>query len=471
MFWRKKERPKEEATPAVRPAAPSPRPAAPAAQDTRSSFLLGSDLSDRQRLDALFAAITRVTDAGSTRGANLQDLLAYLVDLAVEFTRAERGFLIEQQADGSLETRVARSRAADLPPRTRWPQSLVRRLLDDGQAVCTQIDPDNEQLDLGSSIIDMKLRAMMAVRLDALRTVDGQTLRGVLYVDSKQVSRTFAAGDLRFFQTLSAFIAIAARNADYRAALVQKAQQDRELEIVRSIRDDLNPAPIVHHPLYEVAAWAEAEDLASGDYYDWLVLPDGRLAVQCGDVTGHGVGSSLIMASATAATRAYLHSDDDPARIVAQVSRDLAPHLRTKTHLTCFLGIFGTDGMLRALNAGHTPPLHWRKATHTVDAMPDTHNAAIGFVDESFDWQAAAPRVIEPGDMVIMTSDGFTEARAQGSDDQLGEEGFAQLVQRVAPTCATPGAVVEALRSALLEYTGGRLWDDTTLVVVRRKTS
>jgi serine phosphatase RsbU (regulator of sigma subunit) len=103
--------------------------------------------------------------------------------------------------------------------------------------------------------------------------------------------------------------------------------------------------------------------------------------------------------------------------------------------------------------------------------MPDTHNAAIGFVDESFDWQAAAPRVIEPGDMVIMTSDGFTEARAQGSDDQLGEEGFAQLVQRVAPTCATPGAVVEALRLALLEYTGGRLWDDTTLVVVRRKTS
>jgi N-acyl-D-amino-acid deacylase len=50
--------------------------------------------------------------------------------------------------------------------------------------------------------------------------------------------------------------------------------------------------------LYEVAAWAEAEDLASGDYYDWLVLPDGRLAVQCGDVTGHGVGSSLIYAPA-----------------------------------------------------------------------------------------------------------------------------------------------------------------------------
>ena len=483
MFWRKKDQDKpaspagpqgrserpQPAPPATRPAA-TPQ-AAPAgsfdASDSRSSFLLGSDLSDRQRLDALFEAITRVTDAGSARSASLDEVVAYLVDLAVEFARAERGFFIEEDEAGQPRPRVVRAKGAALATNTRHPQSLVRKLLADGEAVCTRIDPDNEALDLGSSIIDMKLRAVMAVRLEALRAQGGRVRRGVLYVDSRQVSRTFTPGDLRFFQTLSAFIAIAVRNADWREALVQKAQQDRELELARQIREDLNPAPVEDHPVWEVAAWAVAETTASGDFYDWSALPGGRLAVQCGDVAGHDIGAALIMASAASATRAHLRYSADPAVIISRVARDLRPHLKTK-HLTAFLGLFDAEGELRALNAGHTPPLHW-KLDGSVELLADTTNAALGWDDDDTVWQALPARRLEPGEMLVMVSDGFTEAHAPGSESLLGEDGLARLVAEAAPAARSAAELVEALKSALLALVGGDVVDDTTLVVVRRK--
>lgn len=446
------------------------------ASDMRSSFLLGSDLSDRQRLDALFEAITRVTDTRSmsttSSGAALEDLLAYLVDRAVEFARAERGFLIlpdvagDAQSPVKLVALVARGRGGPLPSGTRFPNGLVRKLLADGAAVCTQIDPDNESLDMGSSILDMKLRAVMAVRLDSLRTIDGAAVPGVLYVDTRQMSRAFSPGDLRFFQTLSAFVAVAVRNAEFRAALVQKAQQDREFEIVKRIRDDLNPEPIEDHPAWEVAAWAEAEQTASGDFYDWSALPGGRLAVQCGDVAGHGVGSALIMASAASATRAHVRYSADPAEIIARVARDLQTHVRTK-HLTTFLALFDAQGAMRAINAGHTPPMHWRK-DGSIELLPDEHNLAIGF-DPDHPWQALPERNFAPGEMLVLVSDGLTEARAPGTEELLGEDGLSRLVAQAAPRATSAADMVRLVREAWLAYTGGALYDDTTLVVVRRR--
>lgn len=479
MFWRKKDQDKPASPPGPSGAAPRPQRAsepvaqrsAPVAQldasDSRSSFLLGSDLSDRQRLDALFEAITRVTDAGSARGASLDETVAYLVDRAVEFARAERGFFIEEDEAGRPLARVVRAKGASLPVSTRHPQSLVRKLLEDGQAVCTQIDPDDEAQDLGSSIMDMKLRAVMAVRLEALRTRGGRVRRGVLYVDTRQISRTFTPGDLRFFQTLSAFIAIAVRNADWRAALVEKAQQDRELELARQIREDLNPTQVDDHPVWEVAAWAVAETTASGDFYDWSALPGGRLAVQCGDVAGHDIGAALIMASAASATRAHLRYSDDPAVIIARVARDLRPHLKTK-HLTAFLGLFDAEGGLRALNAGHTPPLCW-KLDGTVELLADTKNVALGWDDDETVWEALPPRRLERGEILVMVSDGFTEAHAPGSADLLGEDGLARLVAEAAPKARSADELVAALKSALLALVGGTVVDDTTLVVVRRR--
>jgi len=488
MFWRKKDQPPgssgSSGSGGGRPSAPkqASEPARPASKspdepiDTRSSFLLGSDLSDRQRLDALFEAITRVTDTRSAStagsGAALEDLLAYLVDRAVEFARAERGFLILPEgasadaASPKLVALVARGKGGALPKGTRFPTSLVRKLLVDGEAVCTQIDPDNESLDIGSSILDMKLRAVMAVRLESLRTIEGKSVPGVLYVDTRQMSRAFSPGDLRFFQTLSAFVAVAVRNAEFRDALVQKAQQDREFEIVKRIRDDLNPEPIEEHPAWEVAAWAEAEQTASGDFYDWSALPGGRLAVQCGDVAGHGVGSALIMASAASATRAHVRYSADPAEIIGRVARDLQTHVRTK-HLTTFLALFDAQGGVRAINAGHTPPMHWRK-DGSIELLPDEHNLAIGF-DPDHPWQALPERRLEPGEMLVVVSDGLTEARAPGSEEMLGEEGLSKLVAQVAARASSAADMVRLVREAWLAYTGGALYDDTTLVVVRRR--
>ena len=172
------------------------------------------------------------------------------------------------------------------------------------------------------------------------------------------------------------------------------------------------------------------------------------------------------MAEAKSALRQGLKLLDDPAAIVRSVSEDLGPRMEDNLVLTLFVAVLGPDGTLKTLNAGHTPPLVWRAATRTVEAIPG-HAPAVGFVDD-FPYEEGPRHQLAPGDVLVMLTDGLVEARSIDDPNALyGEERMRASLARHAATGLEAQALVEAMIAEVLQFAGGKREDDMTLLVVR----
>lgn len=458
MFFRKK-----KAAPESKPARPEPEAqASPGAASPSTAFLTGDQGFDQRTLDKLLGAIARVSEA-----RELDELLANIVDTSIEITQAERGFLILLGEGGELDVRVARQRGLqNVKGEVRYSTSIVKRVLADREPLRATVSSDSEALELGTSVFDLKLRAVMCVPLIA-DAAGSPVERGVLYVDSKVATREFSPKDLALFNTLSLYIRIALQNNKLHIASLEKVRLERSLDIASQIQRDLMPDMPKDVPGFDVHGWYQPAEHTTGDFLETLSLPKGRLAFALGDVTGKGIGPALIMENAKGALRTYLRLLDDPAQIVSLLNTDLAPRMDDGRFLTLVLAVFDADGRVRAVNAGHTPPVIWRASSGKLETI-DGHGPALGMADE-YTYESEAPRLLAKGDVLIAYTDGFDEARSMSADAQLfGEEGVREALAQAARNGAGAKEIVQHIVRAVLEFTGGKRYDDMALVVVRR---
>lgn len=459
MFFRKK---KADPTPAPRDASAPPPTQGSGDPAASTVFLTGDSGLDQRMLDRLLGAIAKVSEA-----RELETLLQNIVDTSVEITQSERGFLILVGPEGELDVRVSRQRGhQDVKGEVRFSTSIVKRVLADREPIRATVSSDSEALELGTSVFDLKLRAVMCVPLIA-DAAGGPVERGVLYVDSKVATREFTPRDLALFHKLSLFIRIALQNNKLHLAALEKLRLERSLDIASQIQRDLMPAIPKDVPGFDVFGWYRPAEHTTGDFLETLTLKNGRLALALGDVTGKGIGPALIMENAKGALRTYLRLVDDPARIMTQLNNDLAARMDAGRFLTLFLAVFESDGRVRAVNAGHTPPLVWRAKTQTLETI-DGNGPALGMSDD-YEYEGREPHVLQSGDVLIAYTDGFDEARSTGEQGALfGEEGVREALLQAAQGGAGAKEIVERIVRAVLEWTGGKQYDDMALVVVRR---
>lgn len=470
MFWRKK------TPPASGPASggagassggsagPSAGGSSGASAQTPSAIVRATESGiDRKRFEALLTSIAQVSQT-----LDLEELLTHIVDSSVDYTGAERGLLILCDEKGELEVRVARAR--DKKPfvgAPRFARSIVRKVIDTHQPVRATVSSDSEAADMGSSFVDLKLRAMMCVPLIARAREGGEKERGALYVDSKAATREFKAEDLELFQALGQHISISLENARLHVASLEKARMEESLEIAQQIQKGLMPQIPENVPGYDLHGWYQPAERTTGDFFDFVRTRDGRLGVVLGDVAGHGIGPALITATAQAQLRAYLKMMDDPGAIVTLVNQDLASRMDDSRFLTLFVAVLAPDGTLSALNAGQTPPLLWRAKTKTIETLR-RDGPALGMVADH-EYEGAKRVQLEPGDVLLVLTDGFVEARSATDPDQLFEEaGVRKVLEPLAASNASARAITEALVQAALSFAGGRREDDMTVVAVRR---
>jgi len=461
LFRRKKEPPPP-------PAAPPPREVSVGSSGPPSTlFLTGDGRVDRRTIEVLLAAIARVSQS-----QDLEHLLAYIVDTSIEITGAERGMILLAGKDGVLELRTARQRGAkpaDGP--IRYSTSVVRRVLADFEPVRATVNSDSEALELGTSVFDLKLRAVMCVPLVHREGgVDGapaKSAQGVLYVDSRAATREFKHEDLALFAALSQHISIALENARLHLDGIERARLEHSLEIASQIQSELMPPIPENVPGYDIFGWYRPAERTTGDFYDFVKTRGGRLGVVVGDVTGHGIGPALITATAQASLRSYLKVLDDPAGAVGMLNQDLGPRMDDGLFLTLFTGLFAPDGTARILNAGATPPLVWRAKTMRIETLR-ADGPALGMVDD-FEYTEGPMLRLEEGDVLVAFTDGFVEARSMHDPDTLFEEaGVRAVIERCARAGSSAREMTEELVRAALEFAGGKRDDDMTVVAVRR---
>lgn len=484
MLFRRKKRP-TEGTGEGRPAEPGaplePRieaaGGAPGAVSA-AQFLTGDTQVDTRTLEVLLEAIARVSDARDRR--DLESLLVDIVDRSIEVTGAERGLLLLRREDGELEARVARSRGGrPLEGDARFSTTVARKVLEEVHAYKAMVQSESEALDLARSVYDLKLRAVMCVPLAIpVGTEDVEASEpdpeaasapplGVLYVDSRAATRQFSQRDVDLFAALAQHISIALENTRLHLDSIEKVRLEQSLELASAIQRDLMPDIPRDLPGYDLHGWYRPAERTAGDFYDFVKTKDGRLAFSVGDVTGHGVGPALITAAAQASIRSYLRLLPSAGQVVTMLNQDLCERIDDGRFLTLFLCILDPDGGLEHLNAGHTPPLLWRKRTGEIEELT-MNGPALGMIEDET-YESGAPLSLEPGDVLLVYTDGLTEARDPRKPDVLfGEEGMRRVLAEGAAEGLSAHDLTERVVEAVLELAAGCREDDMTAVVLRR---
>jgi len=454
-------------------AASVPGPAADPESSTGTQFLTGDSDLDRRTIEVLLETIARVSSL-----RDIEQLLIDIVDHSVELTGAERGFLIMVGADGQPEIRVARSRdKQSVAEDVRFSTSVVGKVLATGEPTLSTVQSDSDALELGRSVFDLKLRAVMCVPLSAGATGaagaviaaggTGTSLPpGALYVDSRAATREFDHRDLGLFFALARNISIAMENARLHLDSLEKQRIEKNLELAQAIQDGLMPPIPKDVPGLEVHGWFRPTEQTSGDFYDFVKTQDGRLAVVIGDVSGHGIGPALITAAAQGGLRSYLRVLPDPAVALSMHNQDLSERIDDGMFLTLLLLVFGDDSSMQVLNAGHHPALLVRGG----EVLTTTgHGAALGMLPD-IPYEVAETVQLQSGDLLLAFTDGLIEAHAPDDKGVLfGEERVRQILIEHAAKGTSADEIARHLAEAALAFSGGAHDDDITLVVVRKR--
>ncbi|HEX7086206.1 MAG TPA: GAF domain-containing SpoIIE family protein phosphatase [Vicinamibacterales bacterium] len=311
----------------------------------------------------------------------------------------------------------------------------------------------------------------------------GERTIGVIAIGRPEPG-AYAAADLKLLNTLALQAATAIENARlfertveaarererllalHQAAELARARLENELELAARIQSQLFPAELPEVPGYELAARNRPARQCGGDYYDVLPGPsgDGRLLLCVADVAGKGLPAALVMSSMQATLRALLgHVAPLPA-LADRMSELLYGSTSAEKYVTAALVELAPDsGALTFVGAGHLDNLVIRPDGEVVRLA--STGMPLGLLPLAVPYEAATAR-LSPGDVLLLYSDGATEAR-NGSGEEFGEQRLLEVVRQVIdrPAEAIVGAVLDALDA----FVGGApQFDDVTILAMRR---
>ncbi len=236
----------------------------------------------------------------------------------------------------------------------------------------------------------------------------------------------------------------------------------KDLEIAREIQQAMLPNGTFVAPRVEAFGLTRPANTVGGDCYDILPLDDGRVLVALGDVAGKGSPAALLMALLLAMLRTLVDEGFEAAPLMARLNAQVARHAPASRFITLFLAWFEpSSGRVVYVNAGQTPPLV-RRAGGSLERLREG-GIALGMF-EGATYTAGETR-LEAGDVLVMYSDGLTEAenRAGVPFDEAGIES----VLRARPWAGAQD-VGRALFAAVDAHVSeARLLDDLTVLVLR----
>src|SRR6266542_2813353 len=321
--------------------------------------------------------------------------------------------------------------------------------------------------------------------ISSVKTSDVATLYGTEWPSTRKMLIAEHAGDIereprrvkRFLRTRSAILfGIAKRLAPLRRLIFLVtfiwffaclftifAATHHKIELARDLQAHLLPASPPQTEEYAIAAFNRIANTVGGDIYDFVPLPDGRLAILFGDASGHGMAAGLMMAVAHAAFRTQLDVDPLPASIVGSLNRILCRAGGKRSFFSCCYFLLDANGDWVAAVAGH--PQVIRVDGHgKVAERIGCGSYPLG-IKPSLVWPELRGTLAK-GEQLLFHSDGLTEA--QNADDcEFGDA----YVEAIVACNANPTALglVDALVNAWSAFSGGRAEDDVSIAVIARR--
>jgi sigma-B regulation protein RsbU (phosphoserine phosphatase) len=405
----------------------------------------------------------------------LDEALALMIDHAVSVTDADRGMLLEADPTGVLKVRLARRTGGlRLPPESLTPShTAIQLALRQRSPVVTE-DIERADMDLQSaqSIIAQRLRAVVVIPLFAVHrssTTDSSGTPafahslGVLYLDSRRPA-AFSKLDRQILDALAADAASTLDNARLVIRERERQRMEQEIDIARGIQQALLPRDFRDYPHLAVAGCNFPCLSVGGDYFDVFPLDNKRTAFLIADVSGKGLGAALLTTMLQGALSG-MTLGTDPSRVLNHVNRFLCDHSEVGRYATMFFGVLDEEGNLDFINAGHPSPFLIRQGVAQEPFSEGSY--PVGLVPEA---EYTALKIkLEPGDTLVLFSDGVTEA--MDPDEQMF--GVPRLREVLTGRTECP---LDELEKCILEAVenfarGASQADDLTLLIVRYRAA
>lgn len=359
------------------------------------------DIQPAERLRVLLDISTTLA-----RALELDQLLPQLAEaLFGVFKQADRCLVIQFDPAGRPYPRVMRARRPGTDD--RFSKTIVRKCVETNSAFLSEDASSDAALGTAVSIAEFRIRSVMCA---PLTTSDGKPL-GAIQLDTQDVTKKFKDDDLKLLTIVSHLASVSVEKAQLVATLVQREKAQREIELAKQVQLGFLPKHAPDVPGYEFFGFYSAAQTIGGDYYDYIHLPGGRVAVVLGDVAGKGVPAAMLMAKLSAEVRFCLLSEPRPDKAVSMLNDQLVKGGIGDRFVTLAALILDpAEHTFTLVNAGHQPPLRYRPADRkfVVSVGEDRGGLPLGLL-EGFEYQMISAR-LEFGETIALFTDGVTDA-------------------------------------------------------------
>lgn len=298
-------------------------------------------------------------------------------------------------------------------------------------------------------------------------------LLGIICLGQKRSEAPYSGTDVRLLKSVATQAALALSNAELTAAIsdeiARREKLNREIEIAREVQERLFPQHLTDIAGLDYFGRCRTALGVGGDYYDFLALPNSKLGVALGDVSGKGIAAALTMASLQASLRAdAMRAGDDIAGLITRVNRMVYDASTEDRYATLFYAQYDpATRRLSYVNAGHCPPILFRNPAscgdRSVERLDKAGGTVVGLLPDCFYEQTEVS--LSPGDLLVIYTDGFSEAM----NPSLEEWGEKRLLSAVANCNGLPAkdSIAKIMQAADAFASGAPQSDDMTLVILR----
>jgi sigma-B regulation protein RsbU (phosphoserine phosphatase) len=431
--------------------------------DSRASGTSG--LIDFKQISTL---LDRLRALGSARV--LDDVLELVMDSAIDATGAERGFIMLASRTGELEFKIARARGRVTLSGQSFAtsQKIPQQVFATG---CEQIVADLMEGNFAGEhlgTVALGIRHVLCTPLRVVRYLERSEISadqrpiGVLYLDSREKGHLLSAASRSALETVAIEAASAIESARLYREAAEKTRLEHELQLAAEIQRALLPESDQSGPHFDVAAASVPCRAIGGDFFDYFNLPDARFGFALGDVAGKGPPAALLTAMIQGVFSSQVATAASPAQLISSVNGSLIRRSIQNRFATVMYGALTPDGRLTYCNAGHNPPVLLRR--DRVQRL-ETGGLILGlFPEAGYDEETLE---LEPGDVLVIFSDGVTEA-FNAAGEEFGEPRLLDCLQTNRD--CEPAELLQKLLATVQQFTASAAQsDDVTALVLKYK--
>ncbi len=382
---------------------------------------------------------------------SLGDMLPATLELAIQAVNAQRGVLMLLEG----EVLVAKAHKGD---GFRISTAVRDKVVNLKESILVRDAQLDEAFRGRMSIVEQKVHTMMAVPLQTK-----ERIIGLVYVDSPFILREFTKDDLSLLTLMANVAAFRIENA--RLVEIEQAERimQRDLSQAAEIQTGMLPKQAPAIPGLDLAGYNAACRTVGGDYYDFFPYAGGSVGLALGDVSGKGMPASLMMMGLQARVHVLAEEPGNLGAFLARINKATCAQCPSNRFITFFFALLDAEtGEMAFANAGHNPPIVVRAGGSAE--MLEGGGPVLGILPVAPYGEMKGR--LEKGDMIVLYSDGVTEA-TNVAYEEFGEERFIEVLKRHRGEPAD--AIVREVTQALAEFTAeAPQADDITLVVARR---